>query len=82
MSSAIPSPVPRDPQTITGRTYGYVRASILEDVESPEEQSEIVASHCGRIGRRLDDVFFDDARSGGLPLAKREGGKRLLPNLR
>jgi DNA invertase Pin-like site-specific DNA recombinase len=66
----------------TGRTYGYIRASPDKEVESPETQAEIIATYCHRIGRRLDDVFFDDAHSGGLPLSEREGGKRLLLDLR
>jgi DNA invertase Pin-like site-specific DNA recombinase len=82
MTSAVPTPEPRDSTTIIGRTYGYVRASIIDDVDSPEAQAGIIATHCRGIGRGLDEVFFDDALSGGLPLAKREGGKRLLPNLR
>ena len=82
MASATLPPEPRDPKSITGRTYGYVRASIIDEVESPEAQAGIIATHCRGIGRGLDEVFFDDALSGGLPLANREGGKRLLPNLR
>ena len=72
----------RDPATTTGRTYGYVRATILEEVESPEAQAEIIATHCQRIGRQLDEVFADDSHSGGLPLSKRVGGQKLLLNLR
>jgi DNA invertase Pin-like site-specific DNA recombinase len=68
--------------TIAGRTYGYTRASMIEEVESPEAQAEIIATYCRRIGRRLDDVFLDDAPSCGLPLAEREGGKALLRGLR
>src|SRR5215469_13798781 len=82
MASATLPPEPRDPKSITGRTYGYVRASTILDVESPEAQANIIAAHCRGIGRRLDDVFFDDALSGELPLAKREGGSGLLLNLR
>jgi putative DNA-invertase from lambdoid prophage Rac len=72
----------RDPMPITGRTYGYVRASNLEEVESPEDQAGIIASYCHRTGRHLDGMFDDDALSGGLPLAEREEGKRLLLTLR
>ncbi len=82
MMSAVLPQAPRDLTTITGRTYGYVRASIIQEVESPEAQAEIIATHCQRIGRRLDDVFSDDAHSGGLPLPRREGGKKVVLNLR
>jgi DNA invertase Pin-like site-specific DNA recombinase len=82
MTSAVLPPKPRDPATPSGRTYGYVRASPIKDVESPEKQARIIATYCRRIGRQLDEVFSDDASSGGLPLTEREGGKRLLQNLR
>jgi DNA invertase Pin-like site-specific DNA recombinase len=72
----------RDPIPITGRTYGYVRASHLEEVESPEDQSGIITTYCHRIGRHLDGMFDDNSLSEGLPLSKREGGKRLLLTLR
>jgi DNA invertase Pin-like site-specific DNA recombinase len=81
MTSAVRSPVTRDSQSIASRTFGYLRASTILDVESPEAQAEIIATYCRRIGRRLDDIFFDDAPLGGLPLAEREGGKRLLLDL-
>jgi DNA invertase Pin-like site-specific DNA recombinase len=81
MTSAVLHQAPRDPATGTGRTYGYVRASILRDVETPEAQVVIIATYCHRIGRRLGDVFSDDARSGPLALPKREGGKKLLLSL-
>jgi DNA invertase Pin-like site-specific DNA recombinase len=81
MTSAIPSAEPQD-EVGTSRTYGYTRASIIEEVESPEAQAVIIATYCRRIGRRLDDVFSDDAPSGGLPLSEREGGKGLLRGLR
>jgi DNA invertase Pin-like site-specific DNA recombinase len=82
MTSAISHQEPRDPRTITGRTYGYVRATPLEKVESAEKQARIIATYCRRIGRQLDGVFSDDESSGGLPLPEREGGKQLLKNLR
>lgn len=82
MTSAVPPSEPRVSTAIMGRTYGYVRASTIEDVESPEDQAEIIAAHCARIGRRLDDVFSDDASSGGLPLPEREGGGGLVRELR
>jgi DNA invertase Pin-like site-specific DNA recombinase len=73
MTSALAPQEHPAPTAITGRTYGYVRASYDRKVESPDAQAKIIATHCQRIGRRLDEVFFDDALSGGLPLAKREG---------
>ncbi len=82
MTSAVSPQEHRDPTTIMGRTYGYVRASNAKDVESPEAQAEIIATCCQRNGRQLDDVFCDDALSGGLPLPERQGGKKLLLNLR
>src|SRR5262249_49324596 len=81
MMSAISPVTSKGAPPSTGRTYGYVRASILGDVETPEAQAEIIATYCRRIGRRLDDVFSDDAPSGGLPLAEREGGKGLMRGL-
>jgi DNA invertase Pin-like site-specific DNA recombinase len=82
MTSAITHQESPDLMTIAGRTYGYIRASHDNEVESPEAQAEIIATYCRRIGRRLDDVFSDDAFSGGLPLAERAGGKGLLRGLR
>jgi DNA invertase Pin-like site-specific DNA recombinase len=82
MASAILPRATQDPKSLTGRTYGYVRATPVKDVKGPEAQAEIIATYCRRIGRRLDDVFCDDAPSGGLPLAEREGGKNLRLNLR
>ena len=82
MTSAVLPPKPRDPATVTGRTYGYVRATTAKEVESVEAQAEIIASYCDGIGRRLDDVFADEAPAGGLPLVKRDGGRQLLANLR
>jgi DNA invertase Pin-like site-specific DNA recombinase len=82
MASAILPRATQDPKSLTGRTYGYVRASIVSEVESPEAQADIIATYCRRIGRRLDDVFHDEALSGALPLSEREGGKDLRLNLR
>jgi DNA invertase Pin-like site-specific DNA recombinase len=78
MISSVSHRTPGETPHLTGQTYGYVRASTVKDVESPEAQAEIIATYCRRIGRRLDDVFSDDAPSGALPLAEREGGKGLL----
>ena len=75
MTSAHLSPEPHEPTPVTGRTYGYVRASIIKDVESPEAQADIIATHCHRIGRRLDEVFFDDAPSGSLSLSSARVGR-------
>ena len=82
MTSASLPGATRETSSITGRTYGYLRASPLEEDESPEAQAEIIATYCHRIGRGLDDLFIDDALSGGLPLSEREGGKKLLLDLR
>jgi DNA invertase Pin-like site-specific DNA recombinase len=82
MISAILPRATQGPKSLTGRTYGYVRATPIKEVEGPEIQAEIIATYCHRIGRRLDDVFHDDALSGALPLSEREGGKNLRLNLR
>ncbi len=82
MTSAILPRETQDPKSVTGRTYGYVRATSIKEDESPEAQAEIIAAYCHRIRRRLDGVFSDDARSCGLPLSERQGGKKLLLNLR
>jgi hypothetical protein len=34
----------RETRPSVGRTYGYVRASNVEEVESPEAQAEIIAT--------------------------------------
>jgi DNA invertase Pin-like site-specific DNA recombinase len=82
MTSAVSSSELRVSTAIMGRSYGYVRASTIKEVENPEVQAEFISRYCQQIGRRLDEVFSDDALSGGLPLAKREGGRKLLLNLR
>lgn len=64
------------------RTYGYIRASALKEVESPEEQARIIETYCQGTGRHPDELFVDDALSFTLPLAKREAGKRLMLALR
>jgi DNA invertase Pin-like site-specific DNA recombinase len=82
MTSAILPIATQDPKSLTGRTYGYLRASPVKDVESSEAQAEIIATYCQRMGRRWDEVFSDDEFSGGLPLPEREGGGKLFQNLR
>jgi putative DNA-invertase from lambdoid prophage Rac len=82
MTSSASHRTSSDPPPSMGRTYGYVLASHLEEVESPEDQARLIASYCHRTGRHLDGMFVDDALSGSLPLAEREEGKRLLLTLR
>jgi DNA invertase Pin-like site-specific DNA recombinase len=82
MTTANLTTTPGETPLITGRTFGYTRATIIKEVESPEAQAAIIATYCHRIGRRLDEVFSDDAPAGALPLAEREGGKGLMLNLR
>jgi hypothetical protein len=74
-SPILPVASKETPPPTTSRTYGYVRASTVKEVESPEAQAEIIATYCRRIGRRLDEVFSDDAPAGGLPLAERQGAR-------
>ena len=81
MTSSASHRTSSDPPPIMGRTYGYVRASNLDEFESPEVQARIIAANCHRIGRHLDEVFMDDALSGGLPLSKREAGEKFLLKL-
>ncbi len=68
MTSSASPRTSSDPPPLMGRTYGYVRASNLEEVGSPEDQARIITTYCRRIGRHLDGRFDDDAISGGLPL--------------
>jgi DNA invertase Pin-like site-specific DNA recombinase len=82
MPSSASHRTPGETPLPAGRTYGYIRASHDSEVEIPETQSKIIATYCRRIGRRLDDVFSDEAPSCGLPLAEREGGKALMRGLR
>ncbi len=80
-SAAMPGSI-RGTRSSVGRTYGYVRGSNLEDVESPDDQARLIATYCHRIGRDLDEVFVADAVSGSLLTARRKGSRGLLPRLR
>jgi hypothetical protein len=73
MTSSVLHEEPHDPPSVTGRTYAYIPATIIKEVEDPDAQAEVIATYCQRIGRRADDVFIDDVLSGGLPLSGREG---------
>jgi hypothetical protein len=62
--------------------HGYLRASTDRQVASPEVQEATMRSYCARNGLGEPRRYVDPDTSGGLPLAEREAGARLLADLR
>ncbi len=63
------------------KSIGYVRCSTQEQVDSGlglDVQAERIRAYCSMRGLDLLDIIIDAGVSGGKPLAKREGGQRLL----
>ena len=63
------------------KAIGYVRCSTQEQVDSGlglDVQAERIRAYCSMRGLDLLDIIIDAGVSGGKPLAKREGGQRLL----
>jgi putative DNA-invertase from lambdoid prophage Rac len=65
--------------SLTGRTYGYVRVSTVEqaDGESLAVQRRKIEGRALELGKTLDHVYEDTA-SGSKPLEKRSQGRELL----
>ena len=67
------------------KAIGYVRCSTQEQVDSGlglDVQAERIRAYCSMRGLDLLDIIIDAGVSGGKPLAKREGGQRLLTALK
>jgi DNA invertase Pin-like site-specific DNA recombinase len=63
----------RGPQSLA-----YLRASTDKQTESPDTQLGICETYCRRQGLAAPVVYSDVATSGGVPLAERPAGARLL----
>ena len=67
------------------KAIGYTRCSTNEQADSGlglDAQSERIKAYCVMRGIDLADIITDAGVSGGKPLAAREGGERLLTDLR
>jgi DNA invertase Pin-like site-specific DNA recombinase len=64
------------------RVYGYIRASELPEIESPQVQHQMIAGYCRRVGREVDGFYADVSGSGKLSFHRREAGGRLFLDLR
>ena len=63
------------------RAIGYTRCSTHEQADSGlglDAQAQRIRAYCSMRGLDLLDIIIDAGVSGGKPLAKREGGQRLL----
>lgn len=67
------------------KAIGYTRCSTNEQADSGlglDAQSERIKAYCVMRGIDLADIITDAGVSGGKPLATREGGQRLLADLK
>ena len=67
------------------KAIGYVRCSTQEQADSGlglDVQDERIRAYCTMRKLKLLDTVCDPGVSGGKPLAKREGGQRLLAAIR
>ena len=67
------------------KAIGYTRCSTNEQADSGlglDAQSERIRAYCIMRGIGLADIITDAGVSGGKPLATREGGQRLLSDLK
>ena len=67
------------------RAIGYIRCSTHEQADSGlglDAQARCIRAYCGMKGLDLIEIVTDAGVSGGKPLAKREGGLRLLEAIR
>ena len=67
------------------RAIGYIRCSTHEQADSGlglDAQAERIRAYLTLKGLDLTDIITDAGVSGGKPLAKREGGQRLLATLK
>jgi len=63
------------------KAIGYIRCSTHEQVDSGlglDVQAQRIRAYLALKGMDLTDIITDAGVSGGKPLAKREGGQRLL----
>ncbi len=63
------------------KAIGYTRCSTQEQADSGlglDAQAQRIRAYCAMRGLDLLDIIIDAGVSGGKPLAKREGGQRLL----
>ncbi len=63
------------------KAIGYTRCSTHEQADSGlglDAQAQRIRAYCSMRGLDLLDIIIDAGVSGGKPLAKREGGQRLL----
>lgn len=67
------------------KAIGYTRCSTNEQADSGlglDAQSERIKAYCTMRGIDLADIITDAGVSGGKPLATRDGGQRLLTDLK
>ena len=67
------------------KAIGYTRCSTNEQADSGlglDAQSERIKAYCTMRGIDLADIITDAGVSGGKPLATRDGGQRLLSDLK
>ena len=67
------------------KAIGYTRCSTNEQADSGlglDAQSERIKAYCVMRGIGLADIITDAGVSGGKPLATRDGGQRLLADLK
>jgi len=67
------------------KAIGYTRCSTNEQADSGlglDAQSERIKAYCVMRGIDLADIITDAGVSGGKPLATRDGGQRLLTDLK
>ncbi len=67
------------------QAIGYIRCSTHEQADSGlglDAQNQRIRAYCTLKDLDLTDIITDAGVSGGKPLAKREGGQRLLATLK
>ena len=67
------------------KAFGYTRCSTNEQADSGlglDVQEQRIRAYCGMKGVELVEIATDAGVSGAKPLAKREGGQRLLTAIR
>ncbi len=67
------------------QAIGYIRCSTHEQADSGlglDAQAQRIRAYCGMKGLDLIEIVTDAGVSGGKPLAKRDGGLRLLEAIR
>jgi DNA invertase Pin-like site-specific DNA recombinase len=62
--------------------YGYIRASDLPEIESPQAQQRMIENYCQRGGQEVHAHYVDASDSGKQPLHGRKAGGRLWLDLR